>query len=486
MKVFEKISQLLNYATNNLELDERDVSYVRNGIIDMLQLNTFEQSDNVSDCNDIDRLLKEFCDVAVSENVFESQYSAYYCDKIMGMLSLSPSKLNERFAEIKAQKGTKCATDWLYRYCIANNYVKKAVLDRNPRYESNGLVITINLAKPEFRSANSAKSGNSVAGGYPSCVICRDNEGFTPRGKCTLRTVDVNVCGKRWFWQYSPYGYFNEHGILVNTEHIPMHVDKQTFYNLIDFVDQVPHYFVGSNAALERIGGSVLAHDHYQGGGEVLPLHKAQLTQKFTYNNCTDVEIGIVDWPGTVVRVSSSNKQHLVEVCDSIRNTWVNYDNEQLGILHGKDGKMFSAVSPTVVKVGNVYQMNIILRNNITSDKYPDGVFHAHPEYHVIKKESIGLIEAQGLFILPGRLVEQLDQLEDAIISGNLPTEMSDFTMVYNEAKALTKSLNKQDVHVAVQTEIASICYRILQNTAVFKKESDFVDFLKLSGLKLK
>ena len=484
MKIYAALNGLIRYAQDKLELSPLDVNYVRNQILDMLYLPTFEKVETDVSDKDVSELLREFTQIAVDEKVFDKADAPYYCDKIMGVLSLSPAQIDAKFHQLCQTQGSKSATDWLYSYCVANDYVKKAVLDKNPRFSEEGLVVTINLAKPEFRDPNKAKSGNSVQGGYPSCVICRENEGFAARGKCTLRTVSLKLNGKDWFWQYSPYGYFRQHGIAVNCEHTPMKVDKDTFVNLMEFVDKFPHYFVGCNAPLERIGGSVLAHDHYQGGGEKLPLQGRGLKRIFKSELYPDVTIGIVDWAGSVVRVSGYNKQAIVEVADIIRKAWKNYSNERLGITANRDGVQFNEISPTVYLRNGSYEMNIILRSNITSERYPDGVFHAHPEYHAIKKESIGLIEAQGLFILPGRLVSELDGVEQAITSRTpLPEELSQFQLLYDEINNMGVELNAASVHNAMQQELASICNRILGNTAVFKQESDFVSFLKECGL---
>ncbi len=470
MKIFREINRLIAFAKARLELSPADVPFVRNTIIDVLGLTTFEENEVDTPTCDISVLLEEFVAVAVEEGVFGADLAPYYCDKIMGILSLRPSYLDARFHQKYDVDGAKKATEWLYTYCVDNNYVKKAVLDKNPRFDGdNGLVITINLAKPEFRDPNKAKSGNAVAGGYPKCVICKDNEGFAPRGKFTLRTVSLRLGGKPWFWQFSPYGYFYQHGICVNTEHIPMHIDKQTFINLMDFVDSFPHYFIGCNACLERIGGSVLAHDHYQGGGEVLPLFKAKIKQKMTLPGYENLEMGILDWPGTVLRIIGKDRQKIIEVCEKVRASWVGYTDESLSIVCKDENGQHNSISPTVVKVGGNYEMNIILRSNITSEKYPDGIFHAHPEFHVIKKESIGLIEAQGLFILPGRLKNQLAEVEKCICAGRLTEEYADFKLVFDEVTAACAGdLSAKNVHEGMKKELAGICYRILENTAVF------------------
>ena len=417
--LLQRTEELIAYAEEYLELDKGDENYVKNRVLEILQ-----------NCE--------------GEDLSEEE-----ADEVYGALSLLPSQVNAKFQSLLKTSG-KAATDWLYDYCVHNDYVKKAKLDKNPRFESNGLIITINKAKPEFRDSKKAKAGNTVEGGFAKCVICRENEGLASRNKRTLRTVDITLGGQDWFWQYSPYGYFHEHGIAVNCEHIPMHVDKGTFTRLMDFVDVFPHYFIGCNAALPRIGGSVLAHDHYQGGGEILPMHRAKAAYTLTHKNYPDAVIEVVDWQGTVIRVISKNRKDIEELCESIRAAWVEYDCPELGIIAQDEDGRHNNISPTVVKTERGYEMSVILRSNITSEEYPDGVFHAHPEFHTIKKESIGLIEAQGLFILPGRLESELAEIERIIEEKReLPPEYEAFRLVYDETKAIYGNGNL-NVHEAM------------------------------------
>ena len=450
----EEINNLIEYAKAKLEFKERDAEYKANRLLEVIK---------------------------------SGLEGAELEDAVYGELSLLPSEIDERFWQIYKESGSKAATDWLYNYCVYNKYVKKDVLDKNPRFDcANGLTITINKAKPEFRDPKKAKAGNSVDGGFCKCVICRENEGFGARNKRNLRTVSITLGSRPWFWQYSPYGYFNEHGIAVNCEHTPMRVDKDTLENLLDFVDKFPHYFIGCNAPLPRIGGSVLAHDHYQGGGEELPLHRAKIKTKIKDGKYPYVTVGILDWAGTVIRIKSDKRNEVADIADRLGKAWAKYTNAELGIIaEDKDGA-HNAISPTVIKTVSGYEMNVILRSNITSEKYPDGVFHAHPEYHAIKKESIGLIEAQGLFILPGRLEEELGKIEALIgAKKQLPPEYAAFKLVYEETKALYESGKYSDIHRAMREELGSICYRILENTAVFKEEKDLMLFLKTAGFEV-
>lgn len=479
LELYESFDRLVDFARRKLGLADKDVDYARNTAQGVLGL-AFAPTGAECGERGIAELLSEFTARAVENKVFEREDAERYCDGIMGALSLAPGALQARFDAAEKSGGGKAATDMLYEYCVNNNYVKKAQLDKNPRFESNGLIITINKSKPEFRDAKKAAAGNSVGGGYPSCTICHANEGFGGRGKRTLRTADITLGGQRWFWQYSPYGYFNEHGIAVNYEHTPMHIDFGTFGRLMDFADRFPHYFIGCNAALPRIGGSVLAHDHYQGGGEVLPLHRAK-AKHVIKDAKSGATLEVLDWAGTVIRVVSKSRADIESASERIRAAWDAFDAPELGIIHADADGIHNSISPTVVKTKRGYEMSIILRSNITSAQYPDGIFHAHPEFHVVKKESIGLIEAQGLFILPGRLESELGEIKNGITSGKgLPEGLADYRFVYDEIMRILKGkTDSAAVDAAIRQELGSICGRILQNTAVFKDDALTVKFIK-------
>ncbi|MBO4989997.1 MAG: galactose-1-phosphate uridylyltransferase [Clostridia bacterium] len=477
-RVCHQVDLLIDYAKKNLGLKPRNEIYARNTILGILGVESYEGTyEGECDFTSPETLLADLKSACIEAGLFEESEAAAKADAVMGALSLSPAEVDEIFSSL-AKEDTAKATEWLYRYSVKNDYVKKSVLDKNPRFDVNGLTVTINKAKPEFRDPKKAVSGNSVKGGYPKCSICRDNEGFFGRGKRTLRTVSLKLNGKDWFWQFSPYGYFYQHGIVVNEEHTPMHVDKDTFYALMDFVDLFPHYFVGCNAALPRIGGSVLAHDHFQGGGEVLPLHKAKMKKEVPCK-VEGIRLGVLDWPGTVIRIKGSDRDKVALVAEAVRAAWVSYEDREKGIIPEDENGVHSAVSPTVIKTWEGYEMNIILRNNITTEEFPDGVFHAHPEFHSIKKESIGLIEAQGLFILPGRLEEELAKVEACVKNGFLAEECKDFTLVYEECRLRLEQEPEKDIHTIMQEELGSICYRILENTAVFKSAEETENFLK-------
>lgn len=496
--VYSSMDTLLNYALAHLDLDSRDLDWKRNHLLAILGLESYKHTtsplaDGVragrgietdAEGKYIDQALGNFRQAIQDVGLTLSGSPESLCDQVMDILSQPPSVLQDRFASIDQDQGGMAAMHWFYQYCINNTYIKKAQLVRNPRFESHGLVITINLAKPEFKNMSKAAAGNRLQGGYPPCTICHQNEGFAGRNKGTLRTIPLTLGGSPWFWQFSPYGYFEQHGICVNALHQPMRVDRSTFSNLLDFVDRFPGYFLGCNAALPRIGGSVLAHDHYQGGGEILPLHKASAWAVMNLPGNDKARIEILDWPGTAIRVVSLSREEIVDISDLIRRGWVSYQNPELNILsQGPEGEQ-SALSPSLIVTERGYEMNLILRNNGVSQELPDGIFHINPQFYPIKQEPIGLIEAQGLFILPGRLMTQLGLIREALVAGEpLPSALSDFQLVWDELNSLLGgSHDIGHVEAAIREEVGSICSRILENTAVFKHKESTVTFLEELG----
>ncbi len=465
------LAKLIDYASRNLMLRKRNEIYARNTVLMLLGRESCEVSAACFEGEALASLL----DVLTEEIPAEERERVQ--DAVMGAVMLPPAEVEDEFNRRYAVSPVK-ATEWLYDYSVASDYVKKQKLDRNPRFTGkNGLIVTINRAKPEFRDPKKAMSGNSVRGGYPKCSICRDNEGYFPRGKRTLRTVSFTLGDGKWFWQFSPYGYFYQHGIAVNERHTPMHVDEGTFAALIEFVDAFPHYFIGCNAALPSIGGSVLAHDHFQGGGERLPMFDAKIAVPLRHAAFPTLEIGVLDWYNSVIRIRGRDAHAVIQASERIRAAWTAYSNEAQGLVACDEQGVHHAVSPTVFKEGDVYCMNLILRSNLTTEQFPDGVYHAHPEYHIIKKEAIGLIEAQGLFILPGRLVEELDALQKALRAGSLPPELEPFRLLYEEI-----GTEPGDLEERMREELASICARILRNTAVFKTHAETVQFAQGAG----
>ncbi len=479
------IDELIYYAYNNLLLDEYDFDYARRAVADVIGLDSYASQvvdfDKVDALDRPDVLVAAFRQAAVAAGLLAEEDAAEATDRVMGALSLAPSEINDLFSGLAGKK----ATDFLYDYCVKNYYIKKTALERNIRFKSDytrgGLEITINKARPEYASADAAASGNTPAGGYPKCSICPENEGFVGTGKCALRTARMTLGGEDWFWQFSPYGYLGKHGTAVSVKHTPMHVDAHTVECLMDFADKFPHFFIGCNAALPGAGGSVLAHNHFQGGEEMLPIHKAKGKIALTYPKYPLAEVEVLDWYDSVIRVTSQSRRVITEIEEDIRKGWEAFTDRSRGIVaEDKDGK-HNAVSLTMCKINNGrYCLDIILRSNITSDEYPDGVFGTHPEYRALKKEPNGLLEAQGYFILPGRIEGQMAELNDCLVNKTpLPDGLAEFKRMYDEIiKENGRDMSKVEASIYIKSEFGSVCERILGNIAVFKTPEETADFL--------
>lgn len=493
--VYAAVNNLIEYASACLVLDDLDKNYVTQDVLDILSLRSYavtEIDPVITEADRPDGVIAALAGALLDSGITPDDDIDIVIDMLLGAVSIHPSKVDATFAALC--KNSKKATDWLYEYGVKNNYIKRTLLDSNVRfkagYTKGGLEITINKAKPEFADAKKAASGNATKSGYPKCSICAENEGYAPRERCTLRTVTLELEGEEWFWQFSPYGYFYKHGIAVNSQHIPMVVNSNTVIKLLDFVDRFPNMFLGCNAAMSGVGGSVLAHDHFQGGEETLPMHKAKPAIELIYPEYPLAEISVLDWYNSVVRVTSQSRQVIKDVCEEIISGWEKYTDKSKDIIAKDADGQHNGVSPTVRKLDNGrYCVDITLRNNRCTPEYPQGIFHAHPEFHAIKRESIGLIESQGLFILPGRLDAQIAQLNACLVEKTkLPADMADFKYIYDEIiKENGKDYTKVEAHIAIKAELGSVCERILDNTAVFKTNEETAQFLvSLGSFKLK
>ena len=483
--VYLAIDELVYYAENYLLLDEFDVGYAKREIANIISLDSyapqvidFEKIDTLDRPDVLVAALKES---AVTAGLIHEEDAVTAADRVMGALSLDPSEINDLFDGLSGKK----ATDFLYDYSVKNYYIKKTALESNMRFKSDytrgGLEITINKSRPEYSDAAAAAEGTTPKGGYPKCAICADNEGFAPLGKSALRTVTLELGGEEWFWQYSPFGYLGKHGNAVAKAHTPMHTDAKTVEQLMDFVDRFPHFFVGCNAALPGAGGSVLSHKHFQGGEEMLPIHKATCAVKLSYPKYPLAEVEVLGWYNSVIRVTSQSRLVITEIAEEIRRGWECYTDTKRGIVaEDKEGK-HNAVSLTMRKLGNGrYCLDICLRCNVTSNEFPEGVFHTHPEYMALKKEANGLLEAQGLFILPGRLEHQMAALNECLVNKTeLPADMADFKTMYKEiVKENGKEMSKVEASIYIKAEFGSVCERILSNIAVFKTPEETAAFV--------
>ncbi|MCH5157176.1 MAG: UDP-glucose--hexose-1-phosphate uridylyltransferase [Clostridiales bacterium] len=481
------IAQLVAYAVKYLGLSPRDAVYARNRILDILEQVSYtdEPFDNVPVLPD-SILGGIFACLEQDGREFDR---ATLGEKLMDAVMLRPGEHEAIFRE-KYQQGPAQATQWAYDYAIHSDYVKKSAIDKNIKWHAdNGLEITINLSKPEKNNKDLQKQLDVQSTDYPKCAICRENEGYERRGfsRRNMRTLSLRLAGEDWFWQYSPYAYFNEHGIAIAVEHSPMKLDDRTVERLFDFVEQFPHYFIGNNAPLPRVGGSILMHDHYQGGKETLPMQKAGIRISLTSSKYRDINVGVVNWPGTALRLQGSNRKHISKLAYEIATAWKTYENADIDILPFTGDVAHNTASCIARKTNDGYILDMILRNNRTSERYPDGIFHAHREYHHIKSESIGLIEAMGLFILPARLKRQLALVKQLMMGQDV--EMTDDMQIFAPmiAKLVTKPVSAQQAERIMKGEIEHICHDILVNTAVFKRDAAgdkaLTEFLQLNGL---
>lgn len=505
------VEKLLTYAETFLSLNKRDEIYFRNLLLREFKLS--EPAENVGDLSYVkqydvpDELVREVAEYALDNRIVNAGEEGRYCTYIMGLLSPLPSKVNETFAKIKETEGIEKACEYFYSLSVKNDYVQKTAIGRNLKWEyvdgDRTLEITVNLSKPEKDNKDIAKLLTAPKKAkYPACLLCKENEGFegtaTHPARENIRTISLTLGGEPWFVQYSPYAYYNEHLIAISEKHTPMHIESDTVDKVLDFVDFFPNYTIGSNAALPIIGGSILNHEHFQGGGHVMPMHKAPLLKtEYVCEKYKNVKVGVVNWYNSVIRLSSTDRKAIGDLTKEIIKSWAGFTYAPCGIFAETDGVKHNSLSPVCRKIGDTYVMDMILRNNITSETYPDGVFHAHPEYHNIKKEGIGLIEAMGLFILPGRLKKQLAEIAKILCGEEKYDEVAigDKENHLYAHRDMLKSLVREGLsntfeqaEKRVTDRVNEVCKNILYNTAVFKQDEigvkGFDEFLATVGIK--
>lgn len=489
------IEKLIAYAKAFLYLGDSDEIYMRNTLMSMMRISSpIDKVPNLGFIKEMsvpDVLFGELTDYSVEAGIADDETQAtLFASFIFGVLTQKPSEINTTFNYLKEKMGAQAACDYLYNLSVKNNYIQKTAISRNLLWEykdgDNVLEITINLSKPEKDNKDIAKLVKADPGAkkYPKCPLCKENEGYLGNynhpPRANLRTVSLNLCGEEWFLQYSPYAYFNEHCIVFNKKHTPMQMTRQTILKLFDFIDVLPNYFIGSNSDLPIVGGSILNHEHYQGGKHTMPMHKAKPLYVLSSEKFPDVEISILNWYNSAIRLTGYNKNTIAELGGDIVESWKKYSDESVGIVNGIEERHNSCTPVARYLSDNKFCLEIILRNNYTTEIFPDGVFHAHPEYHNIKKEGIGLIEAMGLYILPGRLKRQIEEIAD-ILCGNVKFNAEDLKpedSLYVH-KNMIKELLRDNPSVTERDEALEIirkrinetCVHILENTAVFKKD---------------
>ncbi len=472
MTIYKHIEYLIKYGVDKELITIDDEIYVRNKLLDLFNLPYQKVEVDKPIPKNIDEILKPLLDYAVVEKIIAIDTIAkrdIFEAKIMDILLDKPSIIKNKF---NIQKDPISKTDYLYNLAVSTNYIKTNRVKKNIHFSNKtkygNLEITINLSKPE-KDPRDIKAQVNRATKYPKCLLCKENVGYngllTDVGRTNHRIVPITLNNEIFYFQYSPYVYYDEHCILLSENHLPMNINKNTFSRLLDFVEQFPHYFLGSNAGLPIVGGSILSHEHYQGGRYHFPIENAQILESKTIKNITFQRLY---WPVSVIRVLSNEKDELINVAAYIMKKWRRYDNIELGIIH-KTTENHNAITPIARKIKDEYILDIALRNNRTTDKYPMGLFHAHPLHHHIKKENIGLIEVMGLAVLPGRLKEELDYLEKALVKHiELPYKMLHHHKWLTELKSKYDGISASEF---LKKETINKFSQILENAGVFKQD---------------
>ena len=477
----QAITELVQYGLDTGLVAPEDKIFVTNQILEALGLESYEETPGSRGAEELEQILKEITDYAVEKELIADSivYRDLFDTKIMGKLVPLPSMVSHKFYELY-QEGPKKATDYFYKLSQDSDYIRRYRIKKDQKWITETpygeMEITINLSKPEKDPKAIAAAKNAAQSGYPKCQLCKENEGYAGRvnhpARQNHRIIPVRIDGKDWGFQYSPYVYYNEHCIVFNGEHVPMKIERATFAKLLDFVSQFPHYFVGSNADLPIVGGSILSHDHFQGGHYTFAMAKAPIEQHVVLPGFEDVEAGIVKWPLSVLRIRHKDFNRLVDLATHVLEVWRGYTDEKAFIYAETNGEPHNTITPIARKVGDTYELDLTLRNNITTEEHPLGVYHPHAEYHHIKKENIGLIEVMGLAVLPARLKGEMELLEEYILEGK---DISSNEQIEKHAEWVKKFLpkyseiTKENIHGILQKEIGIVFTHVLEDAGVYK-----------------
>ena len=493
MKIETCIDSLVSYAMNRGLAEPVDHQVLTNRLLDILRLDDYELSDEPQS-EDLEEILAGILDYAVAHGLCEDNITArdIFDTRIMGAVTPMPREVVRTFRE-KYARSPETATDWYYRFSCDTDYIRRYRIAKDMRWkypsQYGEMDITINLSKPEKDPKAIAAAKNAPQTAYPKCQLCRENEGYAGRmnhpARANHRIIPITICGEDWCLQYSPYVYYNEHCIVFNSQHVPMKIDRSAFEKLLDFVKDFPHYFVGSNADLPIVGGSILSHEHFQGGHYQFAMEKAGLEKEVCFKGFEDVKAGIVKWPMSVIRLDGSDPQRLAELADKILTCWRGYSDESVGVVAFSDGEPHNTITPIARRHGELYELDLVLRCNITTPEHPLGVFHPHADKHHIKKENIGLIEVMGLAVLPSRLKQELTDLASAIVSG---TDIA-ADVVLNKHALWVEELKKQYTFTEenaldiILKETGRVFTEVLEDAGVYKNTPEGrAAFLKFIG----
>ena len=476
------IASLAEYCLRKGLIQPSEKTWAINTILDILRLDGCEHEAEVTGEIDLAQVLDTLLDDAHERGVLPEDSVVYrdlFDTRLMGALTPRPAQVIEKFRALYAESPEK-ATDWYYEFSQDTNYIRRDRIAKDVQWktatEYGELDITINLSKPEKDPRAIAAARNLPASNYPRCQLCAENEGYAGRvnhpARQNHRIVPITINNSPWFLQYSPYVYYNEHCIVLNSVHTPMKIDEPCFRKLMDFVRQFPHYFVGSNADLPIVGGSILAHDHFQGGRYTFAMEKALVETPVSIRGFEDVEAGIVKWPLSVLRIRSAEPERLIKLATHALELWRGWTDESAFIFAETDGEPHNTITPIARRRGEDYELDLVLRNNITTEEHPLGVYHPHAELHHIKKENIGLIEVMGLAVLPSRLKAELAAVEEALLSGAdmRANELTASHAQWAEGFAKNYAVTPENVHEIVQHETGLVFSRVLEHAGVYKR----------------
>lgn len=490
------LDELISYGKNQGLIDPADECYTKNQLLALFGQESYEKSDFSGEPRPVHKILEDLMEIALEMGILEDDTITakdLFDTKIMGILTPAPSVVQRTFAE-KYESSPKEATDYYYAFSQATNYIRKDRIAKDEKWVTEteyGLIdITINLSKPEKDPRDIAKAGKAKASGYPSCLLCKENEGYAGRvdhpARQNHRIIPITLDGTDYYLQYSPYVYYNEHCIIFHNEHTPMKIDKAVFRKLLSFVEKFPHYTAGSNADLPIVGGSILSHDHFQGGGYTFAMARAPYETMFTMKAWPKVRAGIVKWPMSVIRLQGEELSEIADAADHILRTWRGYTDEEAFIFSETDGTPHNTITPIARKNGDLLELDLVLRNNITTEEHPMGVYHPHSQYHHIKKENIGLIEVMGLAVLPARLKKEMKALEEAVLAGKdlRADEVLSKHADWAEQWIRENEVTAENIHAIVQKEIGKVFAKVLECAGVYKRTEEgqkaFERFIKV------
>ena len=485
------IKELTEYGKRTGLLPECEQTYAVNLLLDCFQEDSYEDPGEVEE-RPLEDILKDLLDEAVKRELITDSvaYRDLFDTKLMNCLTPRPAQVQETFRR-KYDENPEEATDWFYQFSQNTDYIRRYRIKKDQKWKIDSpygeLDITINLSKPEKDPKAIAAARKSASVTYPKCQLCFENEGYAGRGdhpaRETHRIIPITINDSKWGFQYSPYVYYNEHCIVFNSQHTPMKIERATFVKLFDFVKQFPHYMLGSNADLPIVGGSILTHDHFQGGRYTFAMEKAPVEKTVTIPGFEDVQTGIVKWPLSVIRLSAPDTGRIIELADHILKTWRGYTDEDAFIFAETDGEPHNTITPIARKRGDLYELDLVLRNNITTKEHPLGVYHPHAELHHIKKENIGLIEVMGLAVLPARLKEEMELLKEYILENK---EITTNEKIEKHASWVAEflpsypQLNAENIDRILEEEVGKVFVKVLEDAGVYKcTEKGRRDFLR-------